>query len=160
MWSKEKGEHEIYPDFVALNRLSSSRRLVTQTKLDWPQTWWSHSLLRTFNVLSWFEYWLSKTSDLRDIFSARFAAISEHSSFGNRIVWIVKQCPFELNFGERLEDSWIYVSTKIHAQWSTSLWNMNRKPKSTESVISLWLRSSFAFESCVCNWYQGMQHGQ
>ena len=29
-----KEEREICPDFVALNRLSSSRRLVTQTKLD------------------------------------------------------------------------------------------------------------------------------
>ena len=35
---------------------------------------------------SLFEYWLSKTSDLRDILSARFAAISEQSSFGRRIV--------------------------------------------------------------------------
>ena len=38
--------------------------------------------LGPFNVLSWFEYWLSKISDLRDILSARFAAISEHNSFG------------------------------------------------------------------------------
>ena len=29
-----KEEREIRPDFVALNRLSSSQRLVTQTKLD------------------------------------------------------------------------------------------------------------------------------
>ena len=35
---------------------------------------------------SLFEYWLSKTSDLRDTLSARFAAISEQSSFGRRIV--------------------------------------------------------------------------
>ena len=64
---------------------------------------------------------MSKTSDLRDILSARFAVISEQRSFGSRVVWIVKPGPFELNFGEQLGDSWIYVSTKIHPQWSASL---------------------------------------
>lgn len=73
------------------------------------------------DALSLFEDWLSETSDLRDVLSIRYAIITEQSSFGSRIVWIVKQCPFELNFGEQLGDSWIYIPTKIHAQWSTSL---------------------------------------
>ena len=33
------------------------------------------------NASSLLEYWLSKTLDLRDILSARFAAISEHNNF-------------------------------------------------------------------------------
>jgi hypothetical protein len=37
---------------------------------------------------------------LRDVLSARFAAISEQSNFGRWIVWIVKWCPFEPNFGK------------------------------------------------------------
>ena len=73
------------------------------------------------DALSLFEDWLSETSDLRDVLSIRYAIITEQSSFGSRIVWTVKPCPFKLNFGEHLGDSWIYVSTKIHAQWSTSL---------------------------------------
>ena len=51
------------------------------------------------DALSLFEDWLSETSDLRAVLSIRFAAISEQSSFGRGIVWIVKRCPFELNFG-------------------------------------------------------------
>jgi hypothetical protein len=38
-------------------------------------------------------------------------------SFQNRAIlvdgcWIVKRCPFELNFGKQLEDPWIYMPTK------------------------------------------------
>jgi hypothetical protein len=54
VWSKEKEEQKICPDFVALNQLSSSWQLVTQTKLDWPQTGDLIPRLGPFNVLSWF----------------------------------------------------------------------------------------------------------
>ena len=43
------------------------------------------------------------------------------------------------------------MPTKFCAYWSSSLWDMNRKQKGTESAISLWLRSSFALDGCVCN---------
>jgi hypothetical protein len=36
---------------MALNQLSLSRWLVTQTWLDWHQTWWSHSSLTTLRCL-------------------------------------------------------------------------------------------------------------
>ena len=36
----------------------------------------------TFNVLSWFEDWLSKASDWGDVLSVRVTKISEPSSFG------------------------------------------------------------------------------
>jgi hypothetical protein len=35
-----------------------------------------------FNVLIWFENWVSKALDLRDVRSDRFVANSEHGSFG------------------------------------------------------------------------------
>jgi hypothetical protein len=52
---------------------------------------------------------------LRDVLSAWFAAILEQSYYGGWIVWIVKRYLFELNFGEWLEDPWIYLATKICA---------------------------------------------
>jgi hypothetical protein len=38
-------------NFAVLNRLSSSRWLVTQMRWDWPQTWRSHSSLRALQCL-------------------------------------------------------------------------------------------------------------
>jgi hypothetical protein len=35
-----------------------------------------------FNVLIWFENWVSKALNLRDVRSDQFVANSEHSSFG------------------------------------------------------------------------------
>ena len=38
--------------------------------------------LMYFDVLSWFENWLSKASNLRDALTVRATAIPEQSSFG------------------------------------------------------------------------------
>jgi hypothetical protein len=102
VWSKEKEEWEIYPDFMALNRLSLSQWLEAQTWLDCHKTKLDELIPRLgyFDVLSWFEDWLSKTSDLRNVLSVRVTKILEQSSFGRWFVWIVKRYPFELNFGQ------------------------------------------------------------
>ena len=43
-----------------------------------------------FDLVTWFEDWVSGASDLRVVLSALTAAVSEQSSFGRRTVWVGK----------------------------------------------------------------------
>jgi hypothetical protein len=52
---------------MALNWLSLSQRLEAQMWLDWPKLGDLIPRLGHFDVLSWFEDWLSKASDLKDV---------------------------------------------------------------------------------------------
>ena len=67
-----------------LSRFCGTKPVIFKPGLSWidPKLGDLIPCLGPFNVLSWFEYQLSETSDLRDILSARFAVISEQSSFG------------------------------------------------------------------------------
>ena len=42
-----------------------------------------------------------------------------------------------MNFFEQLEDSWIHISAKFHAYWTSSLGDMNYSLRKTESENSL-----------------------
>ena len=91
VWSKEKEEPEIGPTFATLKFVIFKPTISDSNMVGMASNFGDlipH--LRQVDASSLFEYWLSKTSDLRDVLSARFAAILEQSSFGRWIVWIVK----------------------------------------------------------------------
>jgi hypothetical protein len=56
--------------------------------------------------------------ELRDVLSVRNAAVLASNKFSMYMFCLHKWCPFELNFDQRLEDSWICNSTKFHGNVS------------------------------------------
>ena len=53
-----------------------------------------------FDLVSWFENWLCRASDLKGVLSVRVTAVSAQSSFDRWFIWVVKRCPIELKFGQ------------------------------------------------------------
>ena len=83
VWSKEKEEQEICPAFVT-QKLVIFKPAISDSNVVGMASNFGDLIphLGQVDASSLLEYWLSKTSDLRDILSARFAAISKHNSFG------------------------------------------------------------------------------
>jgi len=65
-----------------------------------------------------FHQLVSQTLELRDVLSVRNTAVSASNKFSMYMFYLHKWCLFELNFDQRLEDSWINNSTKFHGNVS------------------------------------------
>ena len=67
-----------------------------------------------------FDQIVNQTLELRDVLSVRNTAVSASNKFSMYMFCLHKWCPFELNFDQRLEDSWICISTKVHGNVSSN----------------------------------------
>jgi hypothetical protein len=43
----------------------------------------------------------------------------------------------ELKFSQQLEDSWVHISAKFHAYWTSILGDMNFSSRETESELTV-----------------------
>ena len=107
-----------------LNWLPSCMVLEVQILMNWPKTLWAcytHIVLVVVQ-LAW-RLVLKKVSfELNSIsFST---AVSDLSSFGRKLIWLAKWSPNELKFLHKLKNSYIHISTKFHAYWTSSLGDM------------------------------------
>jgi hypothetical protein len=60
-------------------------------------------------------------SDLRAVKSVWTATVLAQSSFGRRTVWVGKQCPNELIFGQYVGNSYVCLSVKFGDDWICGL---------------------------------------
>ena len=65
-----------------------------------------------------FHQLVNQSLELRDVLSVRNAALLAPNKFSMYMFCLHKWYLFELNFGQRLEDSWICISTKFHGDVS------------------------------------------
>jgi hypothetical protein len=90
-----------------------------------------------FDPVAQFEIWVSGGSYLRAVLSVQTVVVLAQSSFGRQTIWVGKQCPIELIFGQYVGNSYVYLSTKFRAVCICGLRAVRWLLKRIETVISL-----------------------